>query len=313
MTKADAPKVTMIIISYNEKEYLPRAIDSCLKQTYANKEIIIGDDGSNDGSIELIQTYEEQGLRYFVMERNEERASIIPSLRVSNVIKRAMDLTDGDYYVILSGDDYYIYDQMLTNAVEYLEGHPNYFSYVYGFQKVTDEETLEVVRLPKCSPAVYYASAYNHVSCFVFRRLGSEELLDRFCDDTGLEFVLATKGKWKWDDAIALAYYQRDASIMHKADKTELSVVEMMLFQDILNWKGRKSRQIMNAVYSRYYRPYRYLSEHLEYRDEKYQKYLKNAAKYPNNLFEQIPGKKGILLKMGICHLGGRVARKLRL
>lgn len=51
------PRVSMLIISYNEKEYLSQAVNSALMQSYANKEIIIGDDGSKDGSIELIEQF----------------------------------------------------------------------------------------------------------------------------------------------------------------------------------------------------------------------------------------------------------------
>ena len=44
-------------MSYNEKEYLEEAIQSCLCQDVSDFEIIIGDDGSSDGSIELFEAY----------------------------------------------------------------------------------------------------------------------------------------------------------------------------------------------------------------------------------------------------------------
>ena len=307
----NTPKVTMIIISYNEMEYLPRAIESCLMQDYENKEIIIGDDGSNDGSIELIKSFQDRGIRYFVMDRNEERSKIIPSLRVSNVIKRAIDLTDGDYYVILSGDDYYLRDQMLSKAVAYLESHKDHFAYVYGFQKASDKEVLETFVPRALTPAVYYSGAYVHVSCFVFRRLDSKELLNRFCDDTGLEFVLATKGKWKYDKTIAFSYFQREKSIMHEADQTELAVIEIMVMQDIFNWNGKRSAKINFAIQSRYYKPYRYLCQHPSFEEEKYKKYLSNSSNFSSNFFETIKRKPSIPVRMTICHFLGRIARKL--
>ncbi len=69
--------VSVVIISYNEAEYLKQAIDSCLKQTYDNIEIIIGDDGSTDSSMEIINHYVKcypEKIKSFIMERNVDLA-----------------------------------------------------------------------------------------------------------------------------------------------------------------------------------------------------------------------------------------------
>ena len=51
-------EISIIIVSYNEIEYIEEAIESCLSQKGINDyEIIIGDDGSTDGSINLINEY----------------------------------------------------------------------------------------------------------------------------------------------------------------------------------------------------------------------------------------------------------------
>ena len=56
-------KLSIIIVSYNEKEYISEAIESCMSQEGKfDYEIIIGDDGSNDGSLEIIERYQEQYL-----------------------------------------------------------------------------------------------------------------------------------------------------------------------------------------------------------------------------------------------------------
>lgn len=51
------PIVSVIINNYNYKEFLKKAIDSALSQTYKNIEVIVVDDGSTDGSQDLITTY----------------------------------------------------------------------------------------------------------------------------------------------------------------------------------------------------------------------------------------------------------------
>lgn len=65
-------KLTSIIISYNEADYLRKAIDSVLNQTLDDKEIIIGDDGSSDESQRIIQEYSAKYpeiIRTFTMDR----------------------------------------------------------------------------------------------------------------------------------------------------------------------------------------------------------------------------------------------------
>ena len=78
-------KLSVVIISYNEKQYLSDAIKSCLAQNFDGSfEIIIGDDGSSDGSIELITEFAAQypdTITWFTMERLDA-VDVIPSLRV---------------------------------------------------------------------------------------------------------------------------------------------------------------------------------------------------------------------------------------
>jgi glycosyltransferase involved in cell wall biosynthesis len=64
MNKIGQPKVSIIIPTYNRATYVPRAIDSVLGQTYKNYEIIVVDDGSNDGTKELLQNKYADRIRY---------------------------------------------------------------------------------------------------------------------------------------------------------------------------------------------------------------------------------------------------------
>ena len=54
------PLISVLICTYNGKQYLEQTIDSVLAQTYPNFEIVVVDDGSSDGSPELIATLAER-------------------------------------------------------------------------------------------------------------------------------------------------------------------------------------------------------------------------------------------------------------
>ena len=295
------PKVSVLIISYNEKEYLSQAVNSALMQNYANKEIIIGDDGSEDGSVGLIEQLVKSGggIRYFVMSRNDE--PIIPSIRVSNVIKRGLDEAKGEYFTILSGDDYYVNANMLTEAVDFLEKHPKYVAYVSGFQRVDKQgKEIETRILQNRSNKIYWSGSYAHISCFVFRKIDSSELLDRMCDDTGLEYILAGKGKWGYGSNIVIAYRQRESSIQHKADPIELSILEMMIYQDILN---RPIDELRYATWSRFYKSYCHLINNRSVlKDSKYQKYISSCAELDNDVIRQIINGKRPGFRMWLCN-----------
>ena len=91
------PKISVVLISYNEKDYIENAINSIVKQEFAyyagrgvNLEIIIGDDGSDDGSLELIEKIEKNDelldrlngtIQHFVMDRPSIVHSAEPSGR----------------------------------------------------------------------------------------------------------------------------------------------------------------------------------------------------------------------------------------
>src|SRR6059058_4286951 len=94
------PRVSVIITSYNQQEYLREAIESAIDQTVAAFEIIVADDHStNDSSIETICEY---AARYPELVRGlfQEKNVGIPTNRNS-----ALRMVKGDYVAILDGDD----------------------------------------------------------------------------------------------------------------------------------------------------------------------------------------------------------------
>lgn len=65
-------KLSIIIVSYNEAEYLPECFESILKQNMDfDYEVIVGDDGSSDNSLDVIKSYQTKfkHFSYFVQDR----------------------------------------------------------------------------------------------------------------------------------------------------------------------------------------------------------------------------------------------------
>ena len=94
------PIVTVMIPTYNAPEYIERAIDSVLKQTYKNIDIIVSDDSTNDEIEKIINKNYINKVRYY---RN------IPSLgRVENYRYMLYSLSKGEFIINLDGDDFFI-------------------------------------------------------------------------------------------------------------------------------------------------------------------------------------------------------------
>lgn len=237
-------KLSLIIISYNEAEYLPEALDSCLgQQGIEDLEIIIGDDGSSDGSLEVIRSYAARwpGRIHYYVNRRDDGVTIAP-IRVSNSLKKAMSMARGEYLAVLSGDDRFCDPERFSTDIAFLDTHPQYIACASDFKLFHDDGTEQPYEWYGFSPTVSWGGAYVHVSCFTFRRRVYEEgLLRYFCDDCGLVYSIGCCGDWCYRRKTTFAYRQRNQSIMHDAKKIELQMMELLLLEDVLQ-NGRGMR-----------------------------------------------------------------------
>ena len=92
------PLVTVYVVNHNYGRFVERAVDSVLQQTMQNFELIIIDDGSTDGSREIIERYSAHEKIQTIFQHNK-------GLNVTNNI--AMRTATGKYIVRLDADDYF--------------------------------------------------------------------------------------------------------------------------------------------------------------------------------------------------------------
>ncbi len=93
------PLISVIIPVYGVEKYLKRAVDSVLKQTYRNLEIILVDDGSEDGCPEICDAYAAKEARVRVIHKENGG--------LSDARNAGLDVAGGDYIAFLDSDDYY--------------------------------------------------------------------------------------------------------------------------------------------------------------------------------------------------------------
>jgi len=120
----DHPLVSIIITSYNYGRYLSEAIESVLKQTYQNIEIIVVDDGSTDNTKNIAKRYP---VRYFY-QANQGVATAR-----NNGIKRS----DGEFFLCLDADDKLLPDY-IRKTVKVMMETPN-IGFVLTGSKIWNE------------------------------------------------------------------------------------------------------------------------------------------------------------------------------
>lgn len=97
--------VSIIVNNYNYERFLPEAIESALNQTYAAIEIIVVDDGSTDGSRDVINRYESSVIPIFQENGKQGKA-----------LNAGFARSTGDIVLFLDSDDY-LFPDCVQNIV----------------------------------------------------------------------------------------------------------------------------------------------------------------------------------------------------
>src|ERR1700741_8897 len=91
------PAISVVMTTYNGERFLVQQIESILSQTLPPKEIIVCDDGSSDGTVNILEKYRKShSIIYHV---NEKRLGVV------NNFKKAVSFTSPGNYVALSDQD----------------------------------------------------------------------------------------------------------------------------------------------------------------------------------------------------------------
>ena len=161
------PKVTVLMSVYNGEKYLSEAVDSILAQTYRNFEFLIVDDGSSDGSSEILAVYAELDSRIRVV-RNDENIGLTRSLN------KGLSLASGEYIARMDADDV-AYPTRLACQTEYLDNNPGITVVGSGIEIIDENSQVIGRRLPKDDSVflknnlILKNSVFAH-SSVVFRR-----------------------------------------------------------------------------------------------------------------------------------------------
>jgi glycosyltransferase involved in cell wall biosynthesis len=107
----EALKISIITVVWNNASTIRDAIDSVLGQTYDNIEYIVVDGASTDGTVEIVQSYDDK-ISKFVSEKDKG---------LYDAMNKGIRLATGNVIGILNSDDFYIDEFVIENVVKEFE------------------------------------------------------------------------------------------------------------------------------------------------------------------------------------------------
>ncbi|MDD2685733.1 MAG: glycosyltransferase family 2 protein [Gallionella sp.] len=116
------PLVTVIVAVFNGVTTLQHCIDSVIQQSYPNKELIIIDGGSKDGTVDLLKKNNDS-INYWISE---------PDHGIYNAWNKALMHAKGEWICFLGADDYFWNDLVLERMTAELVKVPAEISVAYG-------------------------------------------------------------------------------------------------------------------------------------------------------------------------------------
>ena len=145
-------KITVIVPVYNIENYLNKCLDSILKQTYQNLEIIVVNDGSTDNSGEICQEYAQKDSRIIYIEKENGGQSEARNMGLDRMTGSYVTFVDSDDWVEL---DYvenlykkiteYQADIAVGNYYSFNEAEGMYYFHIFGdscYEKVYDNVSI---------------------------------------------------------------------------------------------------------------------------------------------------------------------------
>ncbi|MCC4269671.1 glycosyltransferase [Marinobacter nauticus] len=132
--------VTVLTPAYNRRDYIREAVESVLNQSYPNFEYIVIDDGSVDGTYQILQEYDFDSRFQLLSHPGKVNRGQSASLNIG------LKAAKGKYVAILDSDDVFHADKLLKQ-VDFLEKNPN-VGMVYGQGMAIDESGHELFLIP---------------------------------------------------------------------------------------------------------------------------------------------------------------------
>lgn len=228
-----APMLSVTVLNYNYAHYLPQCLDSILRQTWTDFELLLINDCSTDNSLEVIQPYLADPRVVFV--NHQQNKGYISSLIEGS------DHSRGKYLTVISADDFCVSDRAFETLLQMLEANPDAAWAHSAFGKYdADGNRYQVARHHEESYVRAGSEEYSDLllmrayalhSGVIIRRaaykaVGGYNPLARYASDNALWLMLCTEGNAIYCVHELFAYRQHGSNMSHTVEGIQNSLRE---------------------------------------------------------------------------------------
>lgn len=150
-------KVSVVVAVYNHEKYIEQALYSIMAQkTNFDFEVLIGEDCSTDNTRTILKNIEKKcpsNFQFFYRDEN------YGSEKNFNDLYERMQ---GEYFIVLEGDDYWTYEYKLQKQFDFLEKHKDYIACSHNVQVVNDKSEVVQMDYQECKDSEY---TIEHFRC----------------------------------------------------------------------------------------------------------------------------------------------------
>lgn len=240
------PKVSVLCLTYNQKLYIRDALDSILGQkTDFDIEVLINDDGSNDGTTDIIKMYKSRNPGKIRLVLHKEN---LYSQGIRNMIIRfLLPKVRGEYIALCEGDDYWTDPLKLQKQVDFLEKNKQYSVCFHPVKVIFQDGKSSPGIFPEYIPQDKFtienllSSNFIQTNSVVYRKQKYDKLpTSMMPGDWYLHVFHAMHGKIGFINEIMSVYRRHDKGIWWTNGSTE-SIIKsqgpghLELFKEFLN------------------------------------------------------------------------------
>jgi glycosyltransferase involved in cell wall biosynthesis len=231
------PKISVIIVVFNGARTLPQAIESVLRQTYKNVELIVVDGGSTDGTLDILRKYESNN---FIWKSEPDKG-------IYDAMNKGIMMAHGEWLHFLGADDTLINDKVLENVfnneshvgIDFLYGNVYFLSLKKVYDGPFDEDKILFKNI--CHQSIFYKK-------FIHEKMGYYNMEYKlFADwDFNIRCFLNSEIKRKYIDVVVANFAEGGLS----KDNNDLPFFRNVLFPKNL-WSLQRNgiKKLNNVIF----------------------------------------------------------------